>query len=321
MNERYSRQILLNEIGLTGQELLLQKKVAIIGIGALGTVAAELLVRAGIGNLLLIDQDIIELNNLHRQTLFAEEDLGKSKALAATEKLTKINSSITISAEPIRLNSENIALLKKFDLILDCTDNLATRFIINDFCRKENLPWIYAAAIKTSGYVMPILKNGPCLGCFLQETNLDTCDTVGVLNTVTCSIAALQTTLALKIILGKEVELYLYYYNLWNQEFKKIKINKRKNCETCNGNYLFLENKKGNLKKAIHFCSAGKYQLFGPKPSFKELKEKWEKLGQVIDDGITLQFREISLFKDGRALIKAKTEEEAQIIYSRWIGN
>ncbi|MEK6969891.1 MAG: HesA/MoeB/ThiF family protein [Nanoarchaeota archaeon] len=321
MDDRYSRQILLPEIGLTGQETLQQKKVVIVGIGALGTAAAELLARTGVGNLCLIDRDVVELNNLHRQILFEESDVGKSKAVAAKEKLTRINSSIRITAEPIHLNLENISLLTKADLILDCTDNLETRFLINDFCKKENLPWIYAAAIKTSGYAMPILAGQPCLRCFLQEASLDTCDTVGVLNTITCSIAALQATLALKILLGKKIEPYLYYYNLWNQEFKKIKINKKEDCETCNGNYLFLENKKGNLKKAIRFCSAGKYQLFGPKPSFKELKKKWEKLGQVIDDGVTLQFREISLFKDGRALIKAQTEEEAQAIYSRWIGN
>ncbi len=321
MNERYSRQILLPEIGSIGQEILRQKKVAIAGIGALGSVAAELLARAGVGDLLLIDQDVIELNNLHRQTLFTEEDLGKSKALTATEKLTIINSAIKISAEPIHLNLENFYLLKKFDLILDCTDNLQTRFLLNDFCKKENLPWVYAAAIKTSGYVMPILPEGPCLNCFLGKANLETCATLGVLNMITYSIAALQTTLALKLLLKKEVEPYLYYYNIWNQEFKKIKVNKKETCETCAGKYPSLTTEKKTAIKPIHFCSSGKYQLSGPRPSFKKITEKWEKIDQVIDDGVTLQFKEIRLFKDGRALIKAQTEEEARAIYSRWIGN
>lgn len=321
MNERYSRQILLPEIGLTGQEILQQKKVVIVGIGALGTAAAELLARAGVGNLCLIDRDIIELSNLHRQILFEESDVGKSKAVAAKEKLTTINSEIKITAEPIHLNLENIPLLNKFDLILDCTDNLQTRFLLNDYCKKENLPWIYAAAIKTSGYVMPLLPKQPCLRCFLTEASLDTCDTVGVLNTLTCSIAALQATLALKILLKKEVEPYLYYYNIWNQEFKKIKINKKEKCETCAGKYPSLKNEKNNAFKPVRFCSAGKYQLSGPKLSFEKLKEKWEKIDQVIDDGVTLQFKEIMLFTDGRALIKAPTEEAARTIYSRWVGN
>lgn len=321
MNERYSRQILLSEIGLTGQEILQQKRIAIVGMGALGTAAAELLARAGIGNLCLIDQDVIELCNLHRQILFEEKDVGKNKAIIAKEKLIKINSEIKITATPVRLTLENLSLLKEFDLVLDCTDNLQTRFLLNDYCKKEKLLWIYAAAIKTSGYAMPIFPEGPCLRCFLTETNLETCAAVGVLNMITCSIAALQATLALKILLKKEIKPYLYYYDVWNQEFKKIKVNKKENCTTCLGKYPSLTSEKNRTVKSIRFCSAGKYQLFGPKPSFKKIKEKWEKFDQVIDDGVTLQFKKIMLFKDGRALIKAQTEEEAQAIYSRWIGN
>ena len=205
------------------------------------------------------------------------------------------------------------------DLILDCTDNLQTRFLINDYCKKENKPWIYAAAIKTSGYVMPILPEGPCLQCFLAESNQETCDTAGVLNTITASIASLQATLAIKILMGKEVEPTLHHFDIWNQNFQKLSIKKKENCPTCTGNYLYLEKKE--TSKYIRFCSTGKYQVLGPKIDFQEIKERWEKISQVIEDSSSLQFQNITLFKDGRALINAQSIEEAEAIYSRLVGN
>src|SRR3989338_4354446 len=199
-HSRYSRQILLQEIGKEGQVILQNKKVAIVGVGALGTVAAELLARAGGGSLILIDRDTVEESNLQRQTRFDEKSAGKNKASAAEKRIKEINSEIKVEFHSLHLNSQNIGLLQSADLILDCTDNLQTRFLINDYCRKEKKIWIYAAAIKTSGYVMPVFPNGPCLQCFLTESSQETCDTVGVLNTITVSIASLQATLALKIL-------------------------------------------------------------------------------------------------------------------------
>ena len=318
--ERYSRQILLNEIGKEGQDKLPDKKVAIIGVGALGTVAAELLVRAGVGSLILIDRDIIEESNLQRQTLFDEEDIGKSKVTAAEKRINSINSGIKIKTHSIHLNPQSINILQMADLILDCTDNLQTRFLINDYCKKEKKPWIYAAAIKTSGYVMPILPQGPCLQCFLSESSLETCDTVGVLNTITVSIASLQATLALKMLLGKEVESTLYHFDIWNQSFKKLQIKQKENCQTCLGKYVHLEKKESS--KYIRFCSTGKYQVLGnQKIDLVKIKERWEKIGKVIEDSISLQFQNITLFNDGRALINAQSMEEAEAVYSRLVGN
>lgn len=316
---RYSRQILLDEIGKEGQAILDQKKVAIVGVGALGTVASELLARAGVGSLLLIDRDTIEESNLQRQILYNELDLGKSKAQTAKEKLGKINSSISLEAEVIHLTPSNIQLLKECDLVLDCTDNLQTRFLINDYCKKEKIPWIYAAAIKTSGYVMPIFPEGACLQCFLTESNLETCDTVGVLNTITVSIASLQATLALKILLGKEITSTLYHLDIWNQNFKKLSIKKKENCPTCNDNFLYLEKKE--TPKYIRFCSTGKFQILGTKVNLQEIKERWEKVDKVVEDNSSLQFQNITLFKDGRALINASSAEEAEAIYSKLVGN
>jgi len=314
---RYSRQEIL--LGKNNQLKLQQAKIAIIGIGALGTVTAELLTRAGIQKILLVDRDSIELSNLQRQTLFSEKDVGNYKTETAKDKLTKINSSIIIKTANVHLNKDNIDVLNEYDLILDCTDNLQTRFLINDYCKKYNKEWVYSAAIKNSGYVFPILKKGPCLQCFLEEKkNLETCSTAGVLNTITTSIAALQTTLAMKLILENNVEPILYHYNIWQQDFKKIKIKKRKNCLTCNNQFNYLEkNNQGTIK----FCAAGKFQIQGNNIDKEKIKQQWEKLGDVIDDGITLRFNNIMLFNDGRAIIKAKSEQEAQTIYSKYVGN
>ena len=151
--EKYSRQILIREIGKEGQQILANTKIAIVGLGAVGSVTAELLCRAGVGYLLLVDRDMVEESNLQRQLLYTEEDIGKSKAFAAQERLSKINSSIQVIAEAIHLDTTNLSFLENADLILDCTDNLQTRFVINDFCKKVKQKWVYAAAIKNAGYV------------------------------------------------------------------------------------------------------------------------------------------------------------------------
>ncbi len=315
MDERYSRQILL--LGKEKQDKIRKAKVAIIGVGALGTAAAELLTRSGVGKLILIDRDVIEESNLQKQLLFTEKDLGKSKALVAGKKLKEINSSLKIKGYALHLNSENLFLLKSANLILDCTDNLKTRFLINDFCKKDKIDWIYASAIQEEGYVMPIFSDSPCLRCFLREANLETCDTAGVLNTITTAIAALQVNFALKLLGGEKVGSYLYYLNLKDMEMKKIAVKKNKKCPACQGVYEFLNQKEKPLMK---FCSAGKYQILGKKVNLKEIKKRWGKLGKVVDDGIALRFGKIILFADGRALIEAKTEEEARSVYGKWVG-
>lgn len=319
LSERYSRQEFLTEIGKEGQNFLKNKTVAIVGIGALGTVSSELLARAGIGNLILIDRDVIEESNLQRQTLFAEEDIGKSKVTAAKNRLTKINSTLNILQHPIHLNPKNISVIEKADLVLDCTDNLSTRFLINDYCRKNNLPWIYAAAMKTSGQVMPIFPEGPCLSCFIKETPTETCDSVGVLNSATSSISALQTSLALKLLLGKEVLPKLYHYDVWKPEFKILSVTKNKKCLACKGEYSYL-NKEAN-PQLIRFCSSGRYQIDGTPKDFIPLKNKLEIFGDVGIDGNVLKFRNHLLFKDGRAMIKADSEEEALEIYAKYFEN
>lgn len=318
-SQRYSRQELLKEVGKQGQERLQKRCVALVGLGALGSVAAELLIRAGIGRLIMVDRDIVEESNLQRQLLYTEKDLGRSKALAAKEHLREINAACDVKEHAIHLNWKNLSLLEKADVILDCTDSLQTRFLLNDFCKKKNLPLIYGAAIKTAGYVFPVLPDNACLQCFLKEANLETCDTVGVLNTITASIAAQQVTLALKVLLGEKVFPELHYTDLWNQEFKKLQVKRNLECKACGGEFVFLERKEEI--KTVKFCGSGKFQVQGKEVDLKEIKKRWQGLGDVIEEGEALSFRNILLFKDGRALIKAESEEEALSAYSKWVGN
>lgn len=231
-NEKYSRQTLLKEIG-ERQEHLQDSAIAIVGLGALGTNCSELLARAGVENLILIDEDVIEESNLQRQTLFMEGDVGKSKVEVAKEKLGKINSRTKITIHNTLLSKENANLLEKSDLILDCTDNLETRFMINKYCQEKNKVWIYSSAVKSSGYVMPIYPDGPCLRCFLREADLDSSCAVGVLNTIISSISSLAVTLAIKILTKQEAPKKLYHYNIWKPELKKLVVKKKEGCKVC----------------------------------------------------------------------------------------
>jgi len=216
----HKRQITL--LGKEAQEKLELSKVAVVGIGGLGSVAAELLARAGVGNLLLIDNDIVEECNLGRQ-FFSRQDIGKSKCLAAYEKLKDFTA---VEYKVMMLDSNNVGVLQDYNLVLDCTDNMNTRFLINDNCKN----WVYAAAIRNHGYVMPMVDGGPCLRCFLSEREMESCEEAGVLNVATTGIAVLQVNLALQMLIGK-IEPLLYYLNLDNMGLKKIKV--KKSCENC----------------------------------------------------------------------------------------
>ncbi|MBI2102842.1 HesA/MoeB/ThiF family protein [Candidatus Woesearchaeota archaeon] len=319
---RYSRQEILSIVGREGQEKIRRASMVIVGIGALGSSTAELLTRAGIGKIILIDRDIIELSNLQRQNIFAEKDVGRSKAAVAAEKLKEINSKIEIIPKAVDLNTKNIDTLLEADLVLDCTDNLQTRFLINYYCKKNNKRWIYAAAIRTEGYVMAIFPNGPCLRCFLTAPPPETCTTAGVLNTIITSISAQQVTLALKIITQRAEtvrENELIHLNIWENTIKKIRIPKKKNCIACTQGEELSQHE--NKIKSMLFCSTGRYQINGKVKDFIEIEQRWQKVGKVFRDNETLSFQNILLFKDGRALIKAQSEAEASTIYDKWVGN
>ena len=243
---RYSRQEVF--IGKENQDLLNKKTVAIVGLGALGSNASNLLTRAGV-NLILIDNDKVELSNLQRQTIFTEQDLNKNKAEAARDYLSKVNSDIKIKAYNVKLNKNNINLLES-DLVLDCTDNLETRFLINEYCYNK-IPWIHAAAIQDKGLVFNVLPGRACFNCiYLNISNYDRCEDIGILNTVASLVASMQVNEAIKILLNNYPEDNLIRINLKNNSFDKIKVNKNKNCEICQGKII-------NKKFELTLCRTG----------------------------------------------------------------
>lgn len=327
---RYSRQELLTEIGKNCQEQLKNVKVAVIGVGALGTTTANLLVRAGVGNILLIDRDIIELHNLQRQTIFTEKDIGKPKAAAAKEWLRQINSEIKMEAKLVDLNVETINMLKEKEcnLILDCTDNMETRFLINDFCVKNNIPWIYCSAVGTKGRILTILPNKtPCLRCLFQMPkpgSLETCDTAGVMNTITTAMSTMQVTEAIKILTKQQPTKELIAYDIWTQNLEKIQVRKKKDCVCCSKKqFEFLEGKQA--AEAITLCGQGRIQIRGQKPNLAAIKKRLEKSGKIkaLPYGIHFSNSETNffLFADGRCLVKAGTKEEAKSLYGKYVGN
>ncbi len=236
---RYSRNIILKEIGEEGQKILNKKTVAVVGLGAIGSVTSELLARNGI-NLILIDNDKIDETNLQRQLLFTEKDIGKNKTRTAFKKLREINSEIEIKTFNERLTEDNLNILNS-DLILDCTDNLETRFLINKYCLMTRIPWIHAAAIKTQAVLynfVPDEKNiKPCFCCVYKKLEeFETCENIGILNTTAAFIATLQATQALKILLNYEYEENFLRIDIWNNNIQKIIVKKDKNCQICQMN-------------------------------------------------------------------------------------
>src|SRR3989344_3422412 len=318
---RYSRQIVFEKIGSDGQEKIRKANVTILGLGAIGSKSAELLTRAGIGSLTLIDRDIIEESNLQRQCLFAEHDINNPKALVAKSYLEKINSGTKIKAYFKDINYKNIMEYIKPGLILDCTDNMQTRFLLNEFCFKKNISWIYTAIIESTGMLFNIVpKKTPCLTCIFKEINqpLDSCDVSGVINTIAPFASSLQTTEALKHITNKATTKELLYFDVWKNKIQKIKVKKQSSCPTCNSNFSYLNGK--NMSETIGLCGSNSYQLYGPKLNLKEVAKKLEKIDKVVANDYCLLFRELTVFNDGRTLIKAPDQQKARSIYTKYIG-
>jgi len=337
MNSRYSRQVILENIGEDGQAKLLKSSVAIVGCGALGTIAANNLARAGVGKLIIIDRDFVELNNLQRQMLFDENDVGAPKAVAAAEKINAINSEIEVNPVIKDLNYTNVEeLIGNVDLVIDGTDNIQTRMLVNDLCVKNDIPWIYTGAIGTSGMSMNILPGKACIRCLYpgvpKAGSLPTCDTMGVLNTITVIMGSIETTEAIKILLGfyddeKSSNSNLIVYDTWNHSFDSIKVKKNEKCECCvNKNYEYTDSDDQEIITSL--CGRNAIQITPADPkelSLKHIAEKLEKLGKVKCSDFIMIFttdkNEISLFRDGRAIIKGTNDEKvARSIYARYVG-
>ena len=237
--ERFSRQIILKNIGALGQKKIIQSKVLIVGMGGLGCPAAEFLVRGGVGSLGIIDSDIINLSNIHRQSLFNIEDLKKSKVYVARQKLKKINQKIKIDCYKQRLSKKNCSkIFNKYDYIIDGTDNFKTKFLINDFCKKTKKILVTGAISKFDGHIFLFdFKNKitPCIRNFFQEDEISddvlNCEFEGILGTVAGIIGTMLANEILKKILdiGKNLNGYILIIDLLNLNFRKVKLKKLKN--------------------------------------------------------------------------------------------
>ena len=238
--ERFSRQIVLKDIGILGQKKILSSKVLIVGVGGLGSPVAEYLSRAGIGSLGIIDDDKVSLSNLHRQSLYNTSDIGKFKVQIAKNKIKKINSNTKINIYKIRLNKQNLnKIMNDYDYIVDGSDNFTTKFLLNDFCLKFKKVLVTGAISKFDGHIFTFnFKNKkiPCLRCFFQESeisdNLLNCESEGILGTVAGIIGTIQANEVLKKILniGTGLDGYIFILDLLHLNFRKVKLKKRKNC-------------------------------------------------------------------------------------------
>ena len=335
--DRYSRQTLFGPIGKEGQEQLGRSSVAIIGCGALGTVLANNLCRAGIGRLVIADRDYIELNNLQRQILFDEDDIARRlpKAVAAAEKLRRVNSTTRIEALVEDINADGIeSLVKGVDLVLDATDNFETRYLLNDVCVKYGRPWIYSGVIASYGVTMNIVPGDtPCLRCIFPEMPLPgttaTCDTAGVLNGIVGAISGVASTEALKLLLKSEnVSRAMFWMDVWENTSERIELPRQPDCPTCGQHYYeFLDSLAGTSSTSL--CGRNAVQVRsgrrGDRIDLANLAERLRPVGQVASNEFLLRLivdgYELTVFPDARAIIKGTDDEQvARSVYARSVG-
>lgn len=336
--DRYSRQTLFGPIGKEGQERLQAASVAIIGCGALGSTVANNLCRAGIGRLVIADRDYVEINNLQRQILFDEDDIARRlpKAVAAAEKLRRINSGVTVEALVEDINADGIeALVQDVDLVLDATDNFATRYLLNDACVKHGRPWIYSGVIASYGVTLNILPGEtPCLRCIYPEMPLPgttaTCDTAGILNGIVGAITGIASTEALKILLKSDkVSREMFWMDVWENTSERIELPRDPDCPTCgHHSYEFLD--ALTWTDTTSLCGRDAVQVRsgkrGEKINLPDLAERLRPVGQVSFNAYLLRLLvdgyDVTIFPDARAIIKGTDNEMvARSIYARYIGN
>ena len=338
--ERYSRQILFQHIDEDRQKKLIDSTVLLIGCGALGTVSSSYLVRAGIGQLRIIDRDFIEENNLQRQILFDEYDILENvpKAIAAQKKLQRINPNIKVEGFVTDINYSNIEeLTKDVDIIIDGTDNFETRFLVNDYCVKNSIPWVYGACIGSRGVVMNIIPSmTPCLRCVFETMpqigSFPTCDTAGVIGPIAGIIASFQVTEAIKILTGNydSVNKNLLEIDVWETNFRQIDISELKDtnsCPTCKlHNYEFLEAEAGVMTTLL--CGKNAIQVMSRNIGNIDLRHLEQRLGSIADvscNDFMLKFKikdhTFTVFPDGRAIINGTADTSiAKSLYSKYLG-
>lgn len=340
---RYQKQILYSPIGEEGQRQIRKGRALLCGCGALGSVLADQLVRAGIGFLRIVDRDFVDMTNLQRQVLFDEADVESNlpKVIAASKKLNAINSEVEIDPIVANIDSSNILkLLDSVDIILDGTDNFETRFLINDASLETGIPWINGGCLGTSGQVMTVFPNQTaCLRCLMEDAptpgSTETCDTAGILGPTVNIVASMQAIEALKILSGNAelVSSTLTMIDVWNQDQRKIKLDtlrENSNCPACvQGKRDWLNGEAS--ASSTKLCGRNSVQITPAKKesiSFEGLAKKLESTGKVSFNPYLLKAElgdsncTINLFKDGRAIIQGTEDESmARSLYARYIGH
>ena len=339
---RYSRQTRFAPLGEAGQRRLLASRVLLVGCGALGTVLAETLTRAGVGHLRIVDRDFVETTNLQRQVLFDEDDVANQmpKSVAAVEKLRRINSTIELEAVVADVDCRNVReLARDVDLILDGTDNFETRFLVNDLSLETGIPWVYGGCIGSHGQIMAVLPGkSACLRCVIESPpeagTTETCETAGILGPTVNVIASWQAMLAMKILSGHldDVPRVLTVIDLWDHTFRTLDVGNLHvsgDCPACKrGERLWLSGQSGSRSTVL--CGRNSVQVVPSSPatlSLDELAVKWNGHGTITRNlylarlSLTGGEFELTVFRDGRAIVRGTQEiAAARALYARYVG-
>lgn len=339
--DRYARQTQFAPIGLEGQSKIRSADVSVLGCGALGSVAAEILSRAGVGRLRIIDRDVVEWTNLQRQALFDQKDAegGFAKSQAACEHLSRINDDVELVPEVADVTQDNISgLLAGTDLVIDASDNFAIRLLLNDWAVKNQTAWVHGGCVGGSGQVRLFSGDGPpCFRCLVPEippaSSVDTCDTAGVLGSATHAIASLQATEAIKWISGNrgQVSQSVLSIDFWNNRIRQIQLDDRlsPNCPTCTlHRYDYLEGDALASSDGV-LCGRDAVQISRASERPVDLTRtvgQWKSLGRVQSTPFFVRLfpgddLTVTLFRDGRAVIGGTDDIiQARSIYDRYIG-
>jgi molybdopterin-synthase adenylyltransferase len=338
---RYVRQMRYLPIGEAGQERLASSRALVVGCGALGTVIANTLVRAGVGMVRIVDRDFVELSNLQRQVLFDEDDIKADlpKAIAAANKLGRINSEVQIEPIVADVSPANVLeLTKQMDVIVDGTDNFETRYLLNDISVQQGIPWVYGGCIGAEGQSMTILPGEtPCLRCLMPEAPppgaTPTCDTAGVVGPIVNVIASIESLEAMKILSGNRgaISRSLTVMDLWENRLRSIDVSKLReqvDCPCCkHREFSWLAGDRASQSAVL--CGRNAVQLSPPPGTSIALDQMGEKLsgvGQVVRNRyllrLTVEDFVITLFPDGRAIVAGTDDiSEARTIYAKYVGS
>lgn len=336
---RFDRQERFSPLGPEGQGRLEESRVLLVGTGALGGVLAQSLVRAGVGHLILADRDVVELTNLPRQVLFEDRhaEAKTPKVLAATETLERIGGPTRIEAHAVHVDASNLAeLARGADLLLDGTDNLTTRYLINDYAVREGLPWIYGGVVSSGGLVLPVLPGqSACLRCVFPDPpppgSLPTCDSAGVILPAVGAIASLQAGAALRLLGAAPdaapMQPKLLQLDVWSGSMLSLEAPRRPDCPACGqGRFEFLE--APAAREPVVLCGRNAVQVAGsgPRPDLAAIAERSRAVADEVHElgvllRISVEGSVLTLFPDGRALIEGTDEiDRARALYDRYLG-